>query len=90
MSFFQYDLTKAINFRNTYPILELYSTLLILREFQTSTFRNHILNLLNFSITNLTLTNFLLQGRFHINSNSSSVSNYPQVKSPEILNNFIG
>jgi hypothetical protein len=32
----------------------------------------------------------LLQSRFHINSNSFSVSNYPQVKSHEVLNTLIG
>jgi hypothetical protein len=31
----------------------------------------------------------LIQSRFHINSNSFSMSNYPQVKSPEVLNNLI-
>jgi hypothetical protein len=88
MSFLQYSLTKAINIRNTYTVLELYGVLLILREFWTSTFSNKILDLLYFNITKLTFANFLLQGRFHINSNSFSVRNYPQVKSPEILNNL--
>jgi hypothetical protein len=68
MGFLQYSLTKAINIRNTYLVLEPYGALLILREFRTSTFRNKILDLLYLSITNLTFTNFLFQGRFHINS----------------------
>jgi hypothetical protein len=76
MGFLQYSLTKAINIRNTYPILEPYGALLILHELWTSTFRNKILDLLYLSITNLTFTDFLFQGRFHINSNSFSVSNY--------------
>jgi hypothetical protein len=83
MGFLQYSLTKAINLRNTYPVLEPYNTLLILREFWTSTFSNQILNLLNFSITNLTLTNFLLQGRFQFDGDSFSVRNNSQVESPE-------
>jgi hypothetical protein len=85
MSFFQYSLTKAINLRNTYPILELYSTLLILREFWHSTFRNQILNLLNFSITHLAFTNFLLQGRFQFDGNSFHMCNNSQVESLEIF-----
>jgi hypothetical protein len=90
MGFFQYSLMKAIILRNTYPILEPYDALLILREFWTSTFSNQILNLLNFSITNLTLTNLLLQGRFQFDGDSFSVRNNSQVESPEILNNLIG
>jgi hypothetical protein len=62
---------------NTYPVLEPYGALLIFREFQASTFSNQILNLLYFSITYLSFADFLLQSRFHINSNSFSVSNYP-------------
>jgi hypothetical protein len=89
MSFLQYSLTKAINIRNTYPVFEPYGALLILCELRTPTFSNKILDLLYLSITNLTFTDFLLQGWFHINSNSFSVSNYPQVKSPEILNNLL-
>jgi hypothetical protein len=90
MGFFQYSLTKAINLRNTYLILEPYNALLILREFWTSTFSIQILNLLNISITNLTLTNLLLQGRFQFDGDSFSVRNNSQVESPEILNNLIG
>jgi hypothetical protein len=89
MGFLQYSLTKAINIRNTYPVPEPYCALLILCEFWTSTLSNKILDLLYLSITNLTFTNFLFQGRFHINSESFSMSNYPQVKSPEILNNLL-
>jgi hypothetical protein len=85
MSFFQYSLTKAINLRNTYPILEPYSTLLILREFQNCTFRNQILNLLNFSITHLTFTNFSLQGRFQFDGNSFGVCNNSHVESLKVL-----
>jgi hypothetical protein len=65
----------TIDIRNTDPILEPYSALLILRELWTSTFRNQILNLLNFSITNLTFTNFLLQDRFQFNGNSFRMCN---------------
>jgi hypothetical protein len=74
MGFLQYSLTKAINLRNTYPVLEPYGPLLILYELWASTFRNKILDLLNFGITNLTFTDFLLQGRFHINSNWARLS----------------
>jgi hypothetical protein len=81
---------KAFNLRNTYPILEPYCALLIFREFRTSTLCYQILNLLYLSITNLSFADFLLQSRFRINSYSFSVNNYPQVKSPEILNNLIG
>jgi hypothetical protein len=90
MGLLQYSLTKAINLRNTYPVLEPYCALLILREFWTSTFSNKILDLLYFSITNLTFANFLFQGRFHINSDSFRMCNYSQVESPKILNNLIG
>ena len=90
MGFLQYSLTKVVNLRNTYPVLEPYCALLILREFWTSTFSNKILDLLYPSIDSLSFADFLLQGRFHINSDSFSMSNYPQVKSPEILNNLIG
>jgi hypothetical protein len=90
MGFLQYSLTKAINIRNTYPVLKPYRALLILREFQTSTFSNKILDFLYFSITNLTFMNFLFQGRFHISSDSFSMCNYSQVKSPKILNDLIG
>jgi hypothetical protein len=76
MGLLQYNLMKAINLRNTYPVLEPYCALLILHEFWTSTFSNQIFDLLYFSITNLTLTYFLLQGRFHINSDSFSMCNY--------------
>src|SRR5688500_7573795 len=75
MGFFQYSLTKVINLRNTYSILEPYSAFLILREFWTSILSNKILDLLNFSITNLTLTNFLVQGRFQFDGDSFSVCN---------------
>jgi hypothetical protein len=81
--------TKATNLRNSYPVFEPYCALFIFREFQTSTFSNQIPNLLYFSITNLSFADFLLQCMFHIDSNSFSVSNYPQVKSPEILNNLV-
>jgi hypothetical protein len=90
MGFLQYSLMKAINLWNTYPVLEPYDALLILCEFRTSTFSNEILDLLNFGITNLSFVDFLLQGRFHINSNPFNVSNYPHVKSPKILDNLIG
>jgi hypothetical protein len=90
MGFLQFSLTKAFNTRNTYPVLEPYGALLIFCESWTSTFSNQIFNLLYFSITNLPFADFLLQCRFRINSYSFSVNNYPQVKSPEILNNVIG
>jgi hypothetical protein len=90
MGFLQYSLMKAFNIRNTYPILEPHGALLIFREFWISTFSNQILNLLYLGITNLSFVDLLLQSRFHINSNSFSVSNYPQVKSSKILNNLIG
>jgi hypothetical protein len=59
MGLLQYSLTKAINLKNTYPVLEPYGALLILREFRTSTFSNQIFDLLYFRITNLTFTDFL-------------------------------
>jgi hypothetical protein len=90
MGLLQYSFTKAINLRNTYPVLEPYCALLILREFWTSTFSNQIFDFLYFSIINLTITDFLLQIRFHINSDSFSVCNNSQVESPKILNNLIG
>jgi hypothetical protein len=82
--------TKTIDLRHTCPVLEPYGALLIFREFRTSSFSNQILNRLSFSITNLSFADLLLQSRFHINNNSFSMSNYPQVKSPEIFNNLIG
>jgi hypothetical protein len=90
MGFLQYSLTKAINIRNTYPVLEPYCALLILCKLWASTFSNQIFYLLYFSITNLTLADFLLQGRFHFNSDSFSVSNYSQVESSKIFNKLIG
>jgi hypothetical protein len=90
MGFLQYSLTKAINLRNSYPILEPYCALLILCKLWTSTFHNKILDLFYFCIIHLTFMNFLLQGRFRFNGNSFSMHNYSQVKSPEILNNLIG
>jgi hypothetical protein len=60
MGFLQYGLTKAVILRNTYPVLEPYCALLILREFWTSTFSDQIFDFLDFSITNLTLADFLL------------------------------
>jgi hypothetical protein len=90
MGFLQYSLTKAINLRNTYPVLEPYCAFLILRELWTSTLSNQILNLLNLSFTNLTLMDFLLQGRFQFNGDSFSMCNNSQVESPEIFNNLIG
>jgi hypothetical protein len=90
MGFLKYSLMKAINLRNTYPVLEPYCALLILHEFWTPTFSNQILDLLDFSITNLTLVDFLLQGRFHFNGDSFRVCNYSQVESSKILNKLIG
>jgi hypothetical protein len=90
MGLLQYSLTKTFNIRNTYPVLEPYSALLILPEFWSSTFSNKILDLLYPSIASLSFVNFLLKGKFHISNNSFSVSNDPQVKSHEILNNLIG
>jgi hypothetical protein len=51
---------KTINIRNTNPILKLYRALLILREIWASTFCYQILDLLNFGITDLTFSYFLL------------------------------
>jgi hypothetical protein len=85
MGFLQYSLTEAINLRNTYPVLELYCALLILRKFWTSIFSNQIFDLLDFSITNLSLAYFLFQGRFCFNSDPFSVCKYSQVESLKIL-----
>jgi hypothetical protein len=84
--FLQPSLTEAINFRNTYPVLEPYCALIILRKLWTSTFSNQILDLLDFSITDLTLAYFLLQGRFNFNSYTFSVCNYSQVESSKVFN----
>jgi hypothetical protein len=85
MGFLQYSLMEAVNLRNTYPVLEPYCALLILRKFWTSTFSNQIFDLLDFSITDLTLADFLLQGRFYFNSDPFSVRNYSQVESSKIF-----
>jgi hypothetical protein len=85
MGFLQYSLTDAINLRNTYPVLEPYCALLILHEFYTSTFRNQIFDLLDFSTTDLSLVYLLLQVRFYFNSDSFSVCNYSQVESSKIF-----
>jgi hypothetical protein len=53
MGILQYSLTEAVNCRNTYPVLEPYCALLILRKVWTSTFSNQIFDLLDFSITDL-------------------------------------
>jgi hypothetical protein len=60
MGFLQYSLTEAVYLKNTYPVLEPYYALLILREVWTSTLSNQIFDFLDFSITDLTLANFLL------------------------------
>jgi hypothetical protein len=76
MGFLQNGLMEAVNLRNTYPILEPYCALLILREVWTSPFSHQILDFLDFSITDLTLAYFLLQGRFHFDSDPFSMCNY--------------
>ena len=81
----QYGLMEAVNLRNTYPVLELYCALLILREAWTSTFSHQIFDFLDFSITDLTLVYFLLQGRFHFDSDPFSMCNYSQVESFKIF-----
>jgi hypothetical protein len=90
MGFLQYSFTKVVNLRNTYLVFEPYCALLILRKFWTSIFSNKILDLSYFSITYLTLADFLLQGRFHFNGDSFHVCNYSQVESSKILNKLIG
>jgi hypothetical protein len=84
MGFLQYSLLEAINIRDTYPV-EPYCALLILCEFWTSTFSNQIFDLLDFSITDLSLLYFPLQGRFYFNSESFSMRNYSQVEFSKIL-----
>jgi hypothetical protein len=76
IGFLQYGLTEAVNLRNTYPVLEPYCALLILNEVWTCTFSHQIFDFSNFSITDLTFVDFLLQGRFHFNSDPFSVCNY--------------
>jgi hypothetical protein len=80
MHFFQYGFTKTVDLRNTNPVLEPYRALLILREVWASTFSYQIFDLLNFDITDLTLSYFLFYGRFHFYVNSFSMSNYPQIE----------
>jgi hypothetical protein len=60
MCLLQYGFTKIVNLRNTNPVLEPYRALRILHEIWASTFRYQILDLLNFGITDLTLSYFLL------------------------------
>jgi hypothetical protein len=86
MGFLQNSFSEVVYLRNTYPVLEPYCALLILREVWTSTFSNQIFDLLDFSITDLTLVYFLLQGRFYFNSYSFSVCNYSQVESFKVFN----
>jgi hypothetical protein len=52
--------TKIADLRNTNPVLEPYHALLILHEIWASTFSYQIFDLLNFGITDLTLSYFLL------------------------------
>jgi hypothetical protein len=76
MGILQYRLAEDIYLKDTYPVLEPYGALLILCEVWTSTFSHQIFDFLDFSITDLTLAYFLLQGRFYFNSDSFSVCNY--------------
>jgi hypothetical protein len=50
-----------------------------------STFSNQIFDLLDFSITDLSFADFLLQGRFYFNSDPSSMRNYAQIESSQIF-----
>jgi hypothetical protein len=59
MCFPQYGFTKAINLRDTNHVLEPDRALLILREVWASTFSYQIFDLLNFDITDLTLSYLL-------------------------------
>jgi hypothetical protein len=77
MCLLQYGFPKTIDIRNTDPILEPYRALLILCEIRASTLCYQILDLLDFGITNLTFTNFLLQGRFQFNGHSFRMCNNP-------------
>ena len=85
MGFLQYGFTETVNLSNTYPVLELDCALFILREVWTSTFSHQIFDFLDFSIIDLTLAYFLLQGRFYFNSDPLSVCNYSQVESSKIF-----
>jgi hypothetical protein len=60
MRLLQYGLTKTVDLRNTNTVLEPYRALLMLREVWASTFSYQIFDLLNFGITDLTLSYFLL------------------------------
>jgi hypothetical protein len=60
MCFLQYGFMKTFDIRKTNPILEPYRALLVLHEIWTSTFCYQILDLLNFGITDLTFSYFLL------------------------------
>jgi hypothetical protein len=59
--------------------------LLIFREVWTSVLCHQIFDFLNFNITNLTFSYFLLQGRFHFYSNSLCMSNYSQVEPFKVI-----
>jgi hypothetical protein len=71
---------KTINLRDTNPVLEPDCALLIFREVWTSTFSYQIFRLLDFGITDLTLSYFLFLGRFYFYDNSFSMGNYPQIE----------
>jgi hypothetical protein len=90
MGFLQYGLTETIYLRNTYPILEPDYALLIFREFWTAAFSHHSFDLLNLSVTNLTLAYILLQGRFHLYNDYFCMSNYSQVEPIKFLYQPIG
>jgi hypothetical protein len=60
MCLLQYGFTKTIDIQNTNPVLEPYRALLILREIWATTFYYQILDLLDFGITDLTFSYFLL------------------------------
>jgi hypothetical protein len=60
MCLLQYGFTNTVDTRDTNPVLEPYRALLVLREVWASTFSYQIFDLLNFDITDLTLSYFLL------------------------------
>jgi hypothetical protein len=60
MCFLQYGFTNIVDLSNINLVLEPYRAMLVFDEVWASTLSNQILDLLNFSITDLTLSYFLL------------------------------
>jgi hypothetical protein len=77
MFFLQYGFMKTVDLRDTNPVLEPDRALLILCEVWTSSFCYQIFDLLNFDITDVTLSYFY--------ANSFGMSNYSQIEPLKIF-----